>query len=408
MRILHVISGSVYDGASRGAIYLHKYLLELGVDSKILFNSIDNQMPSNITDIYYYKKNYYEKLIYYSYKIIFKIIYNLFFREKVIFTTGFYGVNIRKNKLFKDADIIHLHSINDFISLNTIQNIHKPVVWSLRDWWLMLGGYHLPNSNKNYNNKHGMERKITSFLFQIKKKIVMANKNNIYITAISKTIKKDFEQTFKKKINYIYNLTDQENFYPEETDEIRDNLNIKTTKKIILFGAQRISDPSKGSQYLENVLSKLDYKQFFIISFGINDTIDLSKYKFEHINFGEINDNNILRKLYSISNLFLCTSIHESFGKTVLESLLCDTPVVAFNIGAVNEIIVHRKNGFLAKPFNVDDFVSGIYSILDMKKNCKGDKMRKKRFKYLEKFSYKIIPQLHLDQYNKIIKNLYT
>ena len=44
IKILHVVSGSVNDGASKGAIYLHKYLLEIGVDSKILFNSIDEEL----------------------------------------------------------------------------------------------------------------------------------------------------------------------------------------------------------------------------------------------------------------------------------------------------------------------------------------------------------------------------
>lgn len=403
IRVLHIVSGSVNDGASKGAIYLHKYLLKCGVNSKILFGSIDGQQEKNIDNIFYYKKNYYEKFIYYSYKAIFKIIFNLFFSKKFIFTTGFYGVNIKKNKFFKEADVIHLHSVNDFVSLNTIKSIKKPIVWSLRDWWIMTGGYHLPNFDNSYQNKSNMEYYISMFLFKIKKKFV-TNQNNINYTAISERIKKDFQSTYNNtKINKIYNLTDQESFYTANSDNLKTSLNINTSKKIILFGAQRISDPSKGSKYLDLILSKLDPKLYFIITFGANDKIDLSKYNFEHINFGEIDDNNVLRKIYSISNLFLCTSIQESFGKTVLESLLCSTPVVAFDVGAVNEIIVHGKNGYLAKPFDIDDFIVGINFLLKIEKEWRSNEMIEKKLKYLKPFSHDVITKLHLDKYNQII-----
>ena len=127
---------------------------------------------------------------------------------------------------------------------------------------------------------------------------------------------------------------------------------------------------------------------YFIISFGINDKINLSKFKFDYVNFGEVNDNNILRKIYSVSNLFLCTSIHESFGKTVLESLLCSTPVVAFDIGAVNEIIFHRKNGYLVKPFEINDFVIGINYVLKKENKWGSKEMIKYRLK-ISRFLFK-------------------
>jgi glycosyltransferase involved in cell wall biosynthesis len=400
IKVLHIVPGSINGGAAKGVIFLHKYLLKLGVESIILTDTDDRHM--GIKNVFYYKKNYYEKFIYYSYKLVFRIIFNLFFFKKFIFTSGFYGVNLKKNKLFNEADIIHIHMMDNFVSLNTIKNIKKPIVWTLRDWWIMRGGYHLRNFHKFDQNKSWIERNISSFLFKINKKFVI-NKKNIHFIAISDRIKKDFEETYDEtRIDRIYNLTDQENFYPENQDNLKKSLNINTSKKIILFGSSRISDPYKGSEYLESILSKLDPKLYFIISFGVNDRINLSKYNFEHINFGEINNNNELRKIYSVSNLFLCTSVFESFGKTVLESLLCSTPVVAFDVGAVNEIIVDRKNGYLAKPFDIDDFILGINFLLNKEKEFGSSTMIKKRLEYLEPFSHKKIPKLYLDLYNKI------
>ena len=267
----------------------------------------------------------------------------------------------------------------------------------------MTGGYHLPNYLSQ--NASIIEHKISSFLYKIKKNFII-NQNNIHFTAISNTIKKDFESVYKNtNINKIYNLTDQENFYPENSRELKTTLNINTSKKIILFGAQRISDPSKGSQYLESILSKLDPKKYFIISFGVNDKIDLYKYKFDYINFGATYDHNILRKIYCVSDLFLCTSIHESFGKTVLESLLCSTPVVAFDVGAVNEIITHQKNGYLAKPFNIDDFIFGIEYVLRKKKDWEKYAKSYERLYYLKPFSYQEITKSYKDKYEEIVKS---
>ena len=100
IRVLHIVSGSVNDGASKGAIYLHKYLLKCGVNSKILFGSIDGKQEKNIDNIFYYKKNYYEKFIYYSYKAMFKIIFNLFFLKN-LFLPQVFMVNIKKTSFLK-------------------------------------------------------------------------------------------------------------------------------------------------------------------------------------------------------------------------------------------------------------------------------------------------------------------
>ena len=42
-----------------------------------------------------------------------------------------------------------------------------------------------------------------------------------------------------------------------------------------------------------------------------------------------------------------------------MESLSC-TPVVAFDVGGMKDLILHRKNGYLALENNFDDFYEGI------------------------------------------------
>jgi glycosyltransferase involved in cell wall biosynthesis len=48
----------------------------------------------------------------------------------------------------------------------------------------------------------------------------------------------------------------------------------------------------------------------------------------------------------------------EPFGRTIVEAMAIGTPVVAANAGGAREIIEHGKNGLLARPGDVEDYVT--------------------------------------------------
>ncbi len=48
----------------------------------------------------------------------------------------------------------------------------------------------------------------------------------------------------------------------------------------------------------------------------------------------------------------------EPFGLTVIEAMMSGTPVIAFNRGAMSELIVHAKTGFLCE--NEEQFIDAI------------------------------------------------
>ena len=70
-----------------------------------------------------------------------------------------------------------------------------------------------------------------------------------------------------------------------------------------------------------------------------------------------------------------CALLHpinfdEPFGMSVAEAMLCGTPVIAFNRGAMPELIVHNKTGFLVK--NIDEAVEAVENIGRLKrKDCR-------------------------------------
>jgi hypothetical protein len=72
-------------------------------------------------------------------------------REKIIFSTGFFGFDFTKTKEYKRADIIHLHWINGgFINIKHLAKVKKPIIWTMRDMWPMTGGCHYSLNCENY------------------------------------------------------------------------------------------------------------------------------------------------------------------------------------------------------------------------------------------------------------------
>lgn len=68
--------------------------------------------------------------------------------------------------------------------------------------------------------------------------------------------------------------------------------------------------------------------------------------------------------LYNYADVYVFPSLYESFGLTVYEAMACGTPVVAFNVGAVSDIVVHLTNGYIAEYKNSFDLAKGIISLL--------------------------------------------
>ena len=54
-------------------------------------------------------------------------------------------------------------------------------------------------------------------------------------------------------------------------------------------------------------------------------------------------------------------SFEEPFGLSVVESMFCGTPVIAFNRGSMGELILHDKNGFLVQ--NIDEAVEAVQDV---------------------------------------------
>jgi len=203
-----------------------------------------------------------------------------------------------------------------------------------------------------------------------RKKLLNLCKDNVHPVAISHWIKDEAKKSllFKnKEIPVIHNCIDTEEFFPvQDKNAVRRILSLPVDKKIVLSGAGGFkNDPNKGYASFIEAVKSLKKDDLFFLIFGSNDAKELECLNVRYRTLGTLRDNISLRLTYSSADVFVAPSYSESFGKTLAEAMSCGTPVVAFNATGPMDIVDHKKNGYLARPYESSDLAEGIQWVLE-------------------------------------------
>ncbi len=94
----------------------------------------------------------------------------------------------------------------------------------------------------------------------------------------------------------------------------------------------------------------------------------------------------------------------EPFGLVMIEAMACGTPVVAFDRGAVREIIKEGETGLVVRPSNITAMAKAVKKIYNMEEN-NYQKMRQRCRKHVENnFSVEIMASNYIEVYKKIFR----
>ncbi len=273
-------------------------------------------------------------------------------------------------------DIIHLHWINQFVSIKQITKFNIPVVWTLHDSWAFTGGCHIPFYCEKYiiqceacpQLKSKRIFDLSTFIFNLKKK---SWKNaNIYFVGPSKWITysaKSSKLLSGFKVTNIPNCIDTIFFSSKDKIESRKKLGIPIDKKVILFGANNaINDKNKGYYLLEQAYNEIkkisESSDIELVIFGTKDNGYCDETKIRKLGF--ITESNQFPFIYSAADVVVNASSSENFSNVILEALSCGTPVVAFNIGGNSDLIKPGVNGDLVAPFDLEELTRAIINQL--------------------------------------------
>ena len=316
------------------------------------------------------------------------------------------ALDLRKQRV----DIVHIYNYSQFAPIIRFFNPGVKIVLNMRCEWLT-------QLNPEMIDK------------RLKKVDLVIGVSNYIIDKI----KRKFPD-YAKICRTVYNGVDVQDLYESKTVHIGKG----NTKKQILF-VGRIS-PEKGIHVLLEAFRKvvksypdvelklmgpkhqlshdmlitlsddenMDFLQSFYNQYGksYSDYLQrlIKEYHLEdkvlfldYIPFSEIN--NYYRQAYMVVN----PSFSESFGRSLIEAMACQVPVVASRIGGMKEVVVDKVTGIFFEPGNSKDLAEAILFLLE------NDEVRETMAKAATKsaaevFSWEKVTEKLLDEYKSVLE----
>ena len=351
------------------------------------------------------------------------IFFHLHFSKKHLFEIDIanVGSDITGLREFKEADVIHIHWINQgFLSLNGLRKIldsGKPVVWTMHDIWPATGICHLAMDCRKYSSRcsncrllpnGGSDKDLSNKVWGKKKSIY--DKYDISFVACSKWLASEASKSALltgHPVTSIPNPIDTRVYCPGDRNMAAKAVQLPLDKKIILFVSQRANNPNKGMDYLIEACNILinehpEMQEDTVVAvLGGHSEDVVDKIPFKAFALGYVNDPRRIVDVYRSVDLFVLPSLSENLPNTIMEAMACGVPCVGFKVGGIPEMIDHMRNGYVAKFRDSDDLAKGMQWVLtDSDRGCLSDNCLKK---VVASYSQHSVAIKYIEVYNQAL-----
>lgn len=415
MKILH-ISTSDSGGAGLAALRLHKALASQGIDSKMLVS----QKLSDGENVFVATECGLNKYIPPKRKILRK--YQKIMRRRGKYLTrlekirqeigalqseypAFYTYDISSydlasHPLVQEADIIHLHWVQDFLDFETFfAKVNKPIIWTFHDLNPLYGGFHHYRLREKYYEQY---KSVEDYLYSIKKKS-LCNYPMLSVVALSSEMNRliSSHEIYKNRtIFQIPNCIDGSQFTRFDKSIVRKMMGIDGYDKVFLFVNSYLNDSEKGLAELADALSSLSIKNALFVCVGQGQAPRLPNM--DVMRYNPVHDSVWLSMIYSAADLLLFPSFQECFAQTPMESMCCGTPVLMTPVSGSGDLI-DGSNGIICSGFGELSLKEGIESAL--KTTFDPEIVRNS---VIDKYSPAKIAGQYIEVYNTTLKDCIT
>jgi glycosyltransferase involved in cell wall biosynthesis len=277
-----------------------------------------------------------------------------------------------------EADIFHLHWVTSFLDhriffRSVSQSV--PIVWTLHDMNPFTGGCHYDWDCGHFAAQCGACPQLSSkensdFSRNIWKRKETAYRNirtgRFHLVTPSVWLGQQLGQSsllssFPRSV-IPYGL-DTDIFQPRDRAVMRTALGIPGDVKVVLFIEVGTNDPRKGFELLADAIRGAEFKSKTVLL-----CLGAGKAKFEGIPYFHvqtIQDDRLLSFVYSAADIFVAPSLQDNLPNTILESLACGTPVVAFRTGGIPDAVRPDQTGLLVSKGNVQELRAAMAGLLD-------------------------------------------
>jgi glycosyltransferase involved in cell wall biosynthesis len=295
------------------------------------------------------------------------------------------GADITRTREFQEADIVHLHWINQgMLSLRGLRKIlksGKPVVWTMHDIWPATAICHYARGCHRFETHcsdcrllpgGGSASDLSAAVWRQKKRLLADN--SIFFVACSKWLAGEAKRSALLKgqsIRSIPNPIDVRSFRPVDKQEACRAVGLPEGKRVVLFVSQRVTDSRKGMDYFIEAVrlmaeSHPGLRENTVIAVLGGHSEDVAeKLALPVFPLGYVGDEKHIVNVYNAADLFVLPSLEDNLPNTIMEAMACGVPCVGFKVGGIPEMIDHLHTGYVAAFRDASDLAKGMRWVLD-------------------------------------------
>ena len=319
---------------------------------------------------------------------------------------------------FVQADVVNIHGPHtNFFNYLAIPRLAraKPVVLTLHDMWSFTGhcGYSLDCErfktgcgNCPYPDSYPpIGRDATSIEWKLKNRVY--ERSNLTVVSPSKWMIDLAKQSMLGRfpIHQISNAVDTTVYKPIDKRGCREALGIDPKKLVVGFAAFSLTNHIKGGDLLIEALAGLEDElksQLVLLTFGGSGEETTQTTGIETVQLGFLYDDQPKVQAYSAADVFVVPSRHENQGLVPIECVSCGTPVVAFAVGGLPEVVREGVSGMLVEPENAESLRAKIAQVLT-DNGLRRTLAQKCRTLAVDEFDISLHAQRYIDLYEQLI-----
>ncbi len=301
-------------------------------------------------------------------------------RSNTSFSLPYPGIDLSNTPEMLACDVVNLHWVaylQSPVTLWKLGAIAKPIVWTLHDMWAFTGGCHYSAGCSQYQQTCATCPQLEADPFHLTE-VILQDKADLWadlplvIVAPSQWLADCAKrsQVFRNhRVEVIPYGLETEVFQAIAKPTAKQSLGLDPSVVTLLIGADDGNEQRKGFTELvealrlcaqsEEMQALLQANRLQILCFG-TPSPRLSELNLPLHPLGRIESDLVLSEIYSAADLFILPSLEDNLPNTMLEALSCGTPVLAFAIGGIPDVVQHQETGYLVPEGDIAGLATAI------------------------------------------------